>query len=394
MFNTLPPTGVPIDKLVIDGNASSADSSFAEMISVRLGGETFLTNSGRTALYLLLTSLKKIYPDRNEIIIPDYTCWSVPSAIMKAGLKVKPVDIELNTLSIDPDILVNSIGEKTCAVIVTHLLGIPGAVERIEEICKNKGVALIDDAAQAFGAKVKSREVGSFGDALVLSFGRGKCITTLHGGAVVVRNKELLREFEIHYSNLPEEEYSDKSDRFQLKVYQKLFNRRYYWIPDNMPFLKIGETIYDPDFPVNKMPDKRTRRGQIMMERLDQINEDRIKISNKYRAVLSGINGIMLPETPINDEPCYLRMPVLIYDNIKREKILKKGHPLGISGMYPGTVSAIPELSSDMTRDSYCPIAEKVADALITLPTHFGVTDRDIDNIAILLESANKLKSN
>ncbi|MFH1701756.1 MAG: aminotransferase class V-fold PLP-dependent enzyme [Candidatus Zixiibacteriota bacterium] len=389
MFNTLPPTGVPIDKLVINADASSVESNFAGMISAKLGGETFLTNSGRAALFLLLASLKKIYPDRNEIIIPDYTCWSVPSAIIKAGLKVKPIDIELNTLSIDPEILSDSINEKTCAVIVTHLLGLPGYIERVEEICKNNGVILIDDAAQALGAKVKSGKVGSFGDASVLSFGRGKCITTLHGGATIVRNKELLREFKLQFSNLSVESYSNVSDRLQLKAYKKLFNRRYYWIPDGIPFLKIGETIYDPDFPICKMPESRARRGQIMIERLEQINKDRIKIANKYMVALSSISGVDSPDIPAGAEPCYLRMPILIYDNVKRDKILKKGHAIGISGLYPGTVSSIPALSSDMTNNSDCPNAAKVANALITLPTHFGVTDEDIDKIAVLLESAN-----
>lgn len=389
MFNTLPPTGVPIDKFIIDGNAALSESNFAGMISEYLGGDTFLTNSGRAALYLLLKSLKNIHPDKNEIIIPDYTCWSVPSAIIKAGLIVRPVDIEINTLSVDPDILSDAINAKTCAVIVTHLLGIPGAIENINEICKSRNIVLIDDAAQAFGAKVSSGKVGSFGDASVLSFGRGKCITTLHGGAAIVRNKELLREFNIQFSNLSVENYSDIGDRLQLKAYKKFLNRNFYWIPDNMPFLKIGETIYDPDFSVGKMPESRSRRGQVMMERLEQINIDRTNIAKKYRDALSGINDVSLPDINGDIEPCYLRLPILIFDNLKREKILNKGHSLGISGMYPGTVSSIPVLSSDMTKNCYCPKSEKVANGLITLPTHFGVRDKDIDRIAILLESTN-----
>lgn len=389
MFNTVPPTGVPLGNIASDVIPPGSNDSFQDLLAGRLGGEgdSYLFNSGRSALYLLLKAAQKLHPDKNEIIIPDYTCWSVPSAIVKAGLKVRPIDIEPNRFGLNAQLLPYAINNKTLAVIVTHLFGIPGEIAAVENICRDKQVLLIDDAAQGLGSSVAGRQLGSFGDAGLLSFGRGKCITTIGGGAALIRNKELSESFGNLYDALPDTATASLSDKIQLLLYRLFFNRHLYWIPDNLPFLRIGETIYNPDFPVRKMAENRERLGRIMMDRLDQINQNRVTVANKYRSKLQGIKGIELPDICDDIKPCFLRMPVLISNNSKREKILKFGHRLGISCMYPGPVSKLPERSSDITRECDCSVAEKVANSLITLPTHFGVTDRDVDKIADLLEN-------
>ena len=352
-----------------------------------LGGEVYLTDSGKSALYLLLRAIGEIFPERREVVVPDYTCWSVPSAVVKAGLKVRPVDIELGSLGIDPKSLIEVLDSKCLAVVVTHLFGIPGRIDQVEAICRENGVILIDDAAQSLGATLNGRPLGSFGDAGVLSFGRGKCMTTVSGGAAVIRDKTLMQTAKRLYSSeFPDTSATEFADKVYLAAYKSFFHRYIYWIPDRLPFLKLGETVYDPGFKVAKMAENRAGRGETMLRRIDEISLARKKRADEYMKALVEVNGIELPCCPANAEPVFLRLPIVLRNGNMRPYILRKGHKLGISAMYPGTVSSIeglrPHLADDLTER---PLAGKVSGALVTLPTHYGVGHADIRDITNIL---------
>ena len=79
MFNVIPPTGVPFGWDFVFHSDKTDQNSFKDELGRLLGGDVFLTCSGKAALYLVLKAARRIYPNRDEVIIPDYTCWSVPS---------------------------------------------------------------------------------------------------------------------------------------------------------------------------------------------------------------------------------------------------------------------------------------------------------------------------
>ncbi len=417
MFSVIPPTGVPISWELLFPRRKAGFAEFSKKLTELLGGEVFLTNCGKSSLYIVLKAARSIYPEKTEVIVPDYTCWSVPSAVVRAGLKVKPADISADDLGLSIDSLSKSISENTLAIIACHLFGFPNKIDEIEQLCKTESLLLIDDAAQGLGAYLGDRPLGSFGDAGILSFGRGKNITTLHGGAAIIRNERLAEAATRVYSDeFKRNKASNKNvlasgqenkasllrtssviHTLQLLAYKLMFNRRLYWFPDMLPFMHIGKTEFDPDFEMGRMPQDLALRGVIALEKLDEITEKRKKIARKYQDRLDGVEGLLLLHPTKEAKYGYLRFPAVLTDEKNRRYILNEGHKLGISGMYPGTVSSIPELQPSLADDlRECPVSRRIASKLVTLPTHFGVKDSDIKKIADLVREnlKSQLKKN
>lgn len=387
MFSVIPPVGVPFDwRTIFSGNDKSG--AFARSLAERLGGECTLVSSGKAALWLALSAMRQLRPDRAEVILPDYTCWTVPSAVVRAGLKVRAVDIEPLTLGLDPDKVQDAVSERTLAVIAPHLFGIPSEIDKLESICRDRKVYLIDDAAQSFGATIENRSIGSFGEAGVLSFGRGKNITTANGGALIVREEALKSKVaQIASTEMPQA-YSSPKDSFQLLAYKLLFSQYLYWIPSSMPFLKLGETVYDINFELARMSADRAGRGVRQMESYDHVLKARQRVAVGYRERLADAKGLNLIKPRSGATSADLRFPVILADPARRERILEEGKRFGISAMYPGTVSSILQLRDSLILTDDNPVARLVCERLITLPTHFGISQVDIERISRFLIKA------
>jgi dTDP-4-amino-4,6-dideoxygalactose transaminase len=385
----IPPVGVPIRWRCACRPGSALADSFATALEKRLGGWAVLANSGRTALWLVLSAARKLRPDRTEVIIPDYTCWTLPASIARAGLTFRTVDLDPTTLGLERQAVEAALNERTLAVVAPHLFGVPSAIHELEEFCADRRVLLIDDAAQALGARLDGRHAGSFGGVGLLSFGRGKNITTLAGGAALIRDAELAGAITASVENNPLAAGSSSlSDRIQLSMYKMLFPRLLYGVVQALPFLGIGKTYFDPDFRVAGLGHYRQRVGACMLDDLDTITEFRRQRAGLYTELLGGLAQFAIPKPPIGSRACWLRYPVLVPSEEIRNRILAEGRSLGISGMYPSPVSQVGAAKK------YCcnpeaanPNSLRVSRTLLTLPTHHGVRDGDIERIVALLRS-------
>lgn len=145
-------------------------------------------NSGTSALILSLRALG-IGPG-DEVIVPNYTFVATANAVLLVGARPVLVDVEPDYFCIDPDLLEAAITPDTRAVIGVHLFGQPADLDRLQKICRSRGLYLIEDAAQSLGAKFEGRHVGSFGDSSALSFFPSKNITTGEGGASTFQSEE------------------------------------------------------------------------------------------------------------------------------------------------------------------------------------------------------------
>ena len=121
------------------------------------------TSNGTTALHLALVSLG-VSPE-DEVIIPDLTFVATASAVKYIGAKVVTVDVDENTLCISPEAIKQAITSKTKAIIPVHLYGHPANMDEINKIAKENNLFVIEDAAEAHGAEVNGRKVGSLSDA-------------------------------------------------------------------------------------------------------------------------------------------------------------------------------------------------------------------------------------
>src|SRR5260221_2180666 len=149
----------------------------------RLGRKNaVLVNSGTGALTVAI-SAADVGPG-DEVLIPGYHWVACLSAVVRAGGIPRLVEID-DTFTMDPVDLERKINSRTKAVLLVHMSGACGDVERIAAICKKHNVLLIEDTAQANGARFKGKPLGSFGDMAIFSFQYNKNITAGEGGMVV-----------------------------------------------------------------------------------------------------------------------------------------------------------------------------------------------------------------
>lgn len=172
---------------MFDGPAiAEFEQAFAAFIGVP---DAVSVPSGRAGLRFLFQSLD-LEPGA-EIICSAFGYPIVPYLVKSLGFDLKFADCEMQTLGMDPAALDASISDRTAAVIVTHLYGIPCQIREIAAISKARGALLIEDCAHCYGASVGGRKAGAFGDAAYFSFETSKVINTMGGGMVTVQDAAL-----------------------------------------------------------------------------------------------------------------------------------------------------------------------------------------------------------
>lgn len=153
-------------------------------------------NSGTAALTVAMMALG-LGPGA-EVIVPGYLWVSTVAAVVRLGAIPVLADID-ETFSLDPADVARKITQRTRAVVVVHMSGATGNLPQIVALCRKRRVPLLEDAAQAVGASVDGRKLGSFGDVSIFSFQLNKPMTTGEGGAVCARTKRLYdRTFAAH----------------------------------------------------------------------------------------------------------------------------------------------------------------------------------------------------
>jgi dTDP-4-amino-4,6-dideoxygalactose transaminase len=153
--------------------------------------EALLCGSGSLALEIALRACEVTRGD--EVVIPTFCCSAVVPPILTVGAIPVLADVG-EELNLTVDTVGAVITQKTKAIIVPHLFGNPADIGAIIELARQKNIRVIDDAAQALGATIDGRPVGSFGDAGVLSFGSEKICSGLGGGAAISSQKDFLTE--------------------------------------------------------------------------------------------------------------------------------------------------------------------------------------------------------
>ena len=146
-------------------------------------------SSGTTALHLALLSLN--IQKNDEVLIPAITNMATYFSVIYQNAKPVPIDVLPENLNINYELIEKKITRKTKALIVVHLFGMPVDMKPIMKIVRKYNLKLIEDCAEAHGAKYKNKKVGSFGDFGCFSFYANKIITTGEGGMLTTNNKRL-----------------------------------------------------------------------------------------------------------------------------------------------------------------------------------------------------------
>ena len=338
--------------------------------------EVFLVSSGKAALTVILKALAAS-SGRRRVIVPAYTCFSVPSAIVRAGLEVVLCDVEPETLDFNFAELDGLINEDVLCVVPTHLFGRPADVDRVKRLCEGKGIVVVEDAAQAMGGQSDEGLVGTLGDIAFFSLGRGKNLTCGTGGIILTRSLSITEKIKAEYATLPEAPRGEVVRNWLEMVMMRFFiHPVLYWLPAGLPFLRLGETKFYTDFPIFRMDEVRAHQLQGW--------ERRLALANQERAARAGwlIDGLDLHHRGIKPitgkEAIYLRLPVMLRDRETKEAVCRQSleEGAGVSPNYPATIQEIPELANRLASRK-CAGAQEVVDRLVTLPTHQFVTEAD-----------------
>lgn len=169
---------------------------FETLIADYIGTKYCVTfNSGTSAQHAVLLAYG--IKEGDEVIVPSFTFISTANSALFVGAKPVFADIEKETFGLDPESVLEKISSKTRAIMPAHYGGCPCKIQELREIADDYGLILIEDAAEAFGAKINEKKIGSFGNASMLSFCQNKVITTGEGGAIVTDSKEIYQKLKL-----------------------------------------------------------------------------------------------------------------------------------------------------------------------------------------------------
>jgi perosamine synthetase len=395
-LRTIPPAGIALTlsdilkllraRLKPDAQADKFGKMIRDVTGARY---IYFVNSGRAANFIILNSLRKLAPEKSEVIIPAYTCYSVPASIARAGLKIRPVDIDPDTLDYNYDTLSSVDYSKVLAILPCNLFGIVSDWRRIKAIASGNRIFTVDDAAQTLCLPADGGVSGTMGDLGFYSLGRGKNMTTYSGGIILTKREDMAQIVELEFAAINSPGLlSEISIFIKLLLYGMLLNPSLYWIPNSLPFLRLGYTEYEPKFEIEKLSKLQICFGPIMFSRLDKVNEIRKRNSRIIIERAANLKNYAIPGSSRGDIP-YIRIPLLATDRNMRDNIISALARIGVisSGMYPSTVANIPQIEEHLVGENEkFPGAENVVDRLFTLPTHSYVRERDINNIISCLK--------
>jgi len=339
----------------------------------------WLVSSGRAALTIILQALATL-STRVRVVVPAYTCFSVPAAVARAGLQVVPCDLSTKTLDFAHDDLEARLAEAPALCVVSaHLFGVPADVSTTAELCKKHGAFLVEDAAQAFGFQVGNSWLGTLADVGFYSFGRGKTVSAGGGGAIVCKREDLASAIDRSCAHLPRQTAFRALVHLAEAALTSLFVRsELYGIPARLPFPGLGVTRYSTDFEIAALSG--AQAGLLRSWRRKTL------VMNQARARNASVLSARLTK-PSGSSRTYLRLPVLCRSGKQRDRLCRGrlGASLGFSPMYPSAVGAIAGLGDRLT-PTRCPKADLLAERLMTVPVHPLVRCSDLQAIARVLD--------
>ena len=163
-------------------------AAVAKLVGARYG---VAVTSGTSAIYLSLVALGVGAGD--EVIVPDVTFIATANAVTMAGATPVLVDVDPRTLNMSIPAMEVAFTARTRAVVPVHVSGRAAEMENIVRICRERGAAVVEDAAEAFCSKYKGRSLGTFGKTGCFSFSPNKTITTGQGGVIVTDDEQIFQ---------------------------------------------------------------------------------------------------------------------------------------------------------------------------------------------------------
>jgi perosamine synthetase len=296
----------------------------------------------------------------DEVLMPTFTIISCASAITRTGAEPVFVDCDQNTFNINVDLIEPLITDKTKAIMVVHIYGLPCEMDPILAIAKKYNLKIIEDAAEVHGQTYKDKKCGSFGDVSTFSFYPNKHITSGEGGMIVTDDEHI----------------ADKS--------RKLRNL-YFEPPQRFVHNELGFNL--------RMTNIQAALGVAQLEKLDQHVILKRKIGNLYNDLLKDIDGIQLPITKTEYSENIYWVYSIVLDNNNGKDANRVMQELGKNQIgtrpffYPMHQQPILQKLGYKRNADNCPVSEKIAKYGFYLPSGLGITESEISTVCKTLRS-------
>lgn len=306
--------------------------------------------SGTVAISIALMALGIGHGD--EVIVPDLTFIATANAVRLSGATPVLVDVELHRFAIDCEKVEAAITPRTKAIVPVDVNGRGADYRFLEAFCRQKGLRLVCDTAEALGSRYDGRPLGSFGDAAALSFSANKTVTTGQGGMVLTRNAALAERI------------------VQLKDQGRLKRGT------------GGDDLHPTQGFNFKFTDIQAAVGLAQLDALEERCAQAAQRDAWYRKYLSNCPGIRFPD--YDSEPQEVRQwtDVLVEDREKLRPLLESNgigyrafwFPLHTQKPYEGQWGAFEN-------------AVRISDMGLWLPSHFSLTEDDVKAVSAVIRN-------
>lgn len=404
MFNRIPPVGNPI----------SWQHPAPPPTLVTHQEQCLFFQSGTAALAQALIIAKSAFKtDTPEVIVPAYTCPDIISAAVYAGVTPVLVDLEADRPYMSLPAIENAITNNTIAIIAINFLGIPERIAAIRTSLGNSGVIVIEDSAQWFpdtsSASPDSEQAISSqyqGDMVVLSFGKGKPVSLMGGGALLIKQPKLVSLTE-QINTVEKAHAEEQGDQLAITrktqllymAYNMAISRYGYWLLELLPGLKLGETHYTPLDTIEPIDNNRLLLLASNQQRYQQRPLTAQQAIHQMLTRNSQQQAIDLPEQcETYQQQRLLRYPILLPSADAKNNALKalEHAGCGASPLYPMIlpniagvsehINTTPSPSASSISSLLFKNASNFASRLITLPTHGAVTNHQLAVIQQVLQ--------
>lgn len=317
------------------------------------GRPVVAVNSGTAGLHLGLLAAG-VGPG-DEVIVPSFTFAATGNSVALAGGTPVFVDIEPETFTLDPGAVMAAITPRTKGVLPVHLYGHPARMLELEALTAARGIALYEDAAQAHGASLAGREVGTFGDFAMFSLYPTKNMTSGEGGMVSASSEALARRIRLLRNQGMERQYENEVIGFNAR-----------------------------------MTDIHAAIGRVQLDKVDGWTAQRRHNAAFFDANLEGVVVPPVAEGAVHVYHQYtIRVPE---DRDGFVRALKEEHGIGAGVYYPIPNHRLPSLAR-FAGGADLPQTERAAREVLSLPVHPSLSTADLDRIVAAVNTLAKAGS-
>ena len=346
----------------VEQGALAGDKAFTQLchrwLEERTGSRRALLTHSCTAALEMAAILSEVGPG-DEVIMPSYTFVSTANAFVLRGATPVFVDIRRDTLNLDERLVAAAVTDRTRAIVPVHYAGIPCEMDVFSQLSEDRGLWLIEDAAQALQSKWKDRALGSIGHMGCLSFHETKNVISGEGGALLVNDERLIERAEII-----REKGTNRSQFFRGQT------DKYTWVDIGSSYLP-GELI--------------AAFLYAQLEHADSITLQRRATVRRYQEALQPLataGCIELPAIQLSEQGNGHMFYFLARDIEERTALLQNLRNTGVGAVF----HYVPLHSSPAGRQygrvgSAMQVTDFVADRLVRLPLYYSMAEAEQERV-------------